>query len=131
MKLSDAAMMVKEFHRASGHPKGIDRERLRALRSILILEEAQEASAALSNVQLGWQGQVVHLQPMVRADVAKELADLVVVTYGAADVFSIPLDEVLRKVHESNMTKDFSAPRRPDGKILKGDTYRAPDLSWV
>lgn len=130
-KRSQAAIMVAEFHRAAGHPQGMSREMLRVLRSKLILEEAQEASDAISDAKLHAFGRLDYLKPMVRADVAKELADLLVVTYGAADVFSIPLDDVLIEVHASNMSKDFSAPRRADGKIMKGATYRAPDLRWV
>ena len=130
-KLSEAAILVQEFHRAAGHPGRMDRTMLRVLRSKLILEEAQEASDAISDAKLTSFGRVDYLRPMIKQHVAKELADLLVVTYGAADVFSIPLDAVLREVHASNMTKDFSGPRREDGKVMKGETYRRPDLSWV
>jgi predicted HAD superfamily Cof-like phosphohydrolase len=130
-KLSEAALMVREFHHAANHPGGMPRDMLRVLRSKLILEEAQEASDAISDAKLQQFGKLDYLRPMVKAAVAKELADLLVVTYGAADVFSIPLDDVLVQVHASNMTKDFSLARRSDGKVMKGDSYRPPDLRWV
>lgn len=41
------------------------------------------------------------------------------------------LDEVFRRVHESNMSKlgmDGKPVRREDGKVLKGPFYKAPDL---
>lgn len=134
--LSDAYVMVREFHRAAHHPpRGMTREQLRTLRSRLILEECGEAADAIMGRRimstLNDQLEQVTIGPWRRPEIAKELADILVVTYGAADVFSIPLDDVLVAVHESNMTKDFSAATRADGKILKGRTYRPPNLDWV
>lgn len=136
MRMSDAYSMVREFHRACGHPqRGMSREALRVLRSRLILEESGEAADAIMGRKI--MGNLTDaLDPALvgrwdRSAVAKELADILVVTYGAADVFSIPLDEVLVQVHASNMTKDFTAPPRADGKILKGATYVPPKLDWV
>lgn len=134
--ISDAYVMVREFHRAAGHPaKGMTREELRTLRSRLILEECGEAADAIMGRRvmrrLDEAPEPIIVGPWRRPEIAKELADILVVTYGAADVFSIPLDDVLVVVHEANMTKDFSAPPRADGKILKGRTYRPPNLDWV
>lgn len=130
MKISDAYLMVREFHRVANHPpRGMTREELRTLRAELIMEECREAADAIMGVDVArYSGRV---GPWSRPAVAKELADILVVTYGAADVFSIPLDDVLSEVHKSNMTKDFEAPRRADGKVMKGATYRPPDLTWV
>jgi NTP pyrophosphatase (non-canonical NTP hydrolase) len=65
-----------------------------------------------------------------RAKLAKELGDLLYVTYGTADDFEIPLETVFDAVHESNMTKVVGTRvmRRPDGKIIKGPEYREPDI---
>jgi predicted HAD superfamily Cof-like phosphohydrolase len=66
--------------------------------------------------------------------VAHELADVVYVAYGTALVHGIDLDEVIAEIHRSNMTKlgpDGQVARRADGKVLKGDHYRAPDVSAV
>ena len=66
--------------------------------------------------------------------VAKELADLLVVTYGTAAKFGIPMDEVFKEVHRSNMSKlgkDGKVKYREDGKILKSDNYQPADLTKV
>jgi NTP pyrophosphatase (non-canonical NTP hydrolase) len=62
----------------------------------------------------------------------KELADLVYVCFQFAAAFGLDLDEALRRIHVSNMSKltDEGFPLiREDGKILKGPNYKAPDLS--
>ncbi len=61
----------------------------------------------------------------------KELADLVYVTYGYAATFGWNLDEAIRRVHASNMSKldERGEPIfREDGKVLKGPNYREPYL---
>jgi len=57
---------------------------------------------------------------------------LVYVTYGYAATYGWDLDEAVRRVHASNMSKLDSAGKplkRPDGKVLKGANYWKPDLS--
>lgn len=66
------------------------------------------------------------------AHLLKELADLVYVTYGFAATFGWNLDEAVRRVHASNMSKlgdDGQPIYREDGKVLKGPHYEAPDLN--
>lgn len=66
------------------------------------------------------------------ADLLKELADLVFVCYQAAENMGWDLDETMRRVFESNMSKldDSGSPIRNDqGKVLKGPNYLPPDLS--
>ena len=66
------------------------------------------------------------------AAMIKELADLVYVAYGYAATFGWNLDEAVRRVHVSNMSKlgpDNTPLKRPDGKVLKGPNYKKPDLS--
>lgn len=61
----------------------------------------------------------------------KELADLVYVTYGFAAYVGWDLDEAVRRVHESNMSKlgdDGKPIYREDGKVLKGPNYHKPNL---
>ena len=62
----------------------------------------------------------------------KELADLVYVTYGYAATFGWNLDEAVRRVHASNMSK-LDAQGEPifreDGKVLKGPNYKEPYLA--
>jgi NTP pyrophosphatase (non-canonical NTP hydrolase) len=61
----------------------------------------------------------------------KELADLVYVCYGYAATFGWDLDEAIKRVHESNLSKldDEGKPiYREDGKVLKGPNYKKPNL---
>jgi predicted HAD superfamily Cof-like phosphohydrolase len=49
-----------------------------------------------------------------------------------AAYLGLDLDEAMRRVFESNMSKlgDNGKPlRREDGKVLKGPSYQPPDLS--
>ena len=64
-------------------------------------------------------------------DQLKELADLVYVCYQFAASQEWDLDEALRRVHESNMSKldEHGKPiYRGDGKVLKGPNYKEPYL---
>ena len=110
--------MVQEFHRAAGTPDrdcpsypGKDRVNLR---KHLIQEEALEVIEALSKGTF--------------EELAKELADLLVVTYGAAAEFGIPMDKIFEEVHRSNMSK-IGGPVRADGKLLKPANYASPNLA--
>lgn len=60
---------------------------------------------------------------------AKEIADLLYVTYGLAAMMGIDADRVVRDVHESNMSKldsNGDPIYRHDGKVLKGVNYMPP-----
>ena len=64
-------------------------------------------------------------------DQLKELADLVYVCFQFAASQEWDLDEALRRVHESNMSKldEYGKPiYRGDGKVLKGPNYKEPYL---
>lgn len=118
------ADLVREFHRAFGldtrsEPTEVTPE-LAAHRGRLLAEEAAEVA------------EVAVAGPLDR--LAHELADVVYVAYGTALVHGIDLDAVIAEIHRSNMTKlgpDGSVARRADGKVLKGEHYRAPDVSGV
>jgi len=110
--------MVHHFARvygqATGHEwvKDTDKD---LLRLVLLKEEYAEVLAATK-----------------AEDLLKELADLVYVTYGYAATFNWNLDEAVRRVHASNMSKldDEGDPiYREDGKVLKGPNYQEPDLT--
>lgn len=61
----------------------------------------------------------------------KELADLVFVCYQAAENMGWDLDETMRRVLDSNLSKldDSGRPiRNEDGKVLKGPNYKPPTL---
>ncbi|MGY4980870.1 pyrophosphohydrolase domain-containing protein [Streptomyces sp. 900105755] len=118
------ARLVREFHHAFGlaarsTPTEVSPE-LAAHRGKLLAEEAAEVA------------EVAVEGPLDR--LAHELADVVYVAYGTALVHGIDLDEVLAEIHRSNMSKlgpDGQVARRADGKVLKGEHYRAPDVSAV
>ncbi|MEU9402898.1 MazG nucleotide pyrophosphohydrolase domain-containing protein [Streptomyces sp. NPDC048242] len=118
------ARLVREFHRAFGldareTPTEVSPQ-LAAHRGELLAEEAAEVA------EVAVEGPLDHL--------AQELADVVYVAYGTALVHGIDLDEVIAEIHRANMSKlgpGGEILRREDGKVLKGDHYRAPDVSAV
>lgn len=66
------------------------------------------------------------------ADLLKELSDLVFVCYQAAENMGWDLDEAMRRIFKSNMSKldDNGKPIRSEhGKVLKGPNYQKPDLT--
>ncbi len=67
-----------------------------------------------------------------RADCLKELADLVYVAAQYAENMDWDLEQALRRVHQSNMSKlgdDGKPVYREDGKVLKGPNYEPPTLT--
>jgi NTP pyrophosphatase (non-canonical NTP hydrolase) len=106
--------MVLDFHRKYGFAI-CDTSRTRnELRARLIEEEAKEAADAI--------------RANDRPAMAKELGDVLVVTYGAAITHGLDIDLALDLVHQTNMTKT-PGNLRDDGKPLKGENYRAPDMT--
>jgi|TARA_R110000751_G_scaffold147907_1_gene252595 predicted HAD superfamily Cof-like phosphohydrolase len=110
--------MVREFTYSMGQPldekHGFSRK-LEDMRWSLIKEEFAEVRDAVGY-----------------SEILKELADLVYVTYGYAATYGWDLDEAVRRVHKSNMSKlgvDGKPLKRPDGKVLKGPNYKKPDLT--
>jgi predicted HAD superfamily Cof-like phosphohydrolase len=72
-----------------------------------------------------------HFSVNSRAELLKELADLVFVCYQMAAYLGMDLDEAMDRVFKSNMSKlgeDGKPVRREDGKVLKGPGYRPPEL---
>jgi NTP pyrophosphatase (non-canonical NTP hydrolase) len=120
---------LREWHQAISVTKHLDQPEAPSrrledmLRLRLIKEEFDEVSDELLDF-INAEGD--------RAKLAKELADLVYVIFGAADVHDIPLERVFNAVHASNMTKvgaNGKVSRRADGKILKGPGYQEPDVA--
>lgn len=118
------ADLVREFHLAFGldartTPTEVGPE-LAAHRGELLAEEAAEVAEVAVDGPLD--------------KLAHELADVVYVAYGTALVHGIDLDQVIAEIHRANMSKlgpDGQVARRADGKVLKGEHYRAPDVSSV
>lgn len=119
---------IKEFHDAYSmydEPKKPEfdiQENLKELRIRLIEEESKEVANAIRNEDI--------------QQVAKELADLLYVTYGTIRAFGLQdkMEKVFDEVHRSNMSKlddDGKPIRREDGKVLKSKNYSPADLSDI
>ena len=66
-----------------------------------------------------------------KKEVADALGDILVVTIGTALAFGLDIEEIMRRIHESNMSKlgaDGKPIYRKDGKVMKGPNYHAPEL---
>ena len=66
-----------------------------------------------------------------KEDILKELCDLVYVCIGFADTYGWNFDTAFNRVHQSNMSKldkNGDPIYRRDGKILKSELYKEPDL---
>ena len=110
--------MVRQFHRIMDQELDqpyVQNSELDRLRLTLVSEEFDEVCAAETPDNL-----------------LKELADLVYVTYGYAAAFGWDLDEAVRRVHASNMSKldDEGQPiKQANGKVTKGPNYEPPNLT--
>lgn len=90
----------------------------------LIVEEFKEFLDADQNMVL--------MHPQDREATLKELADLIYVCAQYAENMNWDIEQALRRVHQSNMSKlgeDGEPIYREDGKVLKGPNYQPPDLS--
>ncbi len=70
--------------------------------------------------------------PETQEECLKELADLVYVCAQYAENMEWDLEQALRRVHKSNMSKlgeDGKPIKRKDGKVLKGPNYQPPHLA--
>lgn len=125
---------VAAFHRkfdvpVKTVPSVPDRGRIR-LRFDLVREEYDELIAAIGVTECGPEGETWWETDPERTDlpeVADAIADLIYVLIGTAHEFGVPLAEVWRRVHESNMAKDGGG-MRTNGKITKPPGWQAPDV---
>ena len=98
--------------------------RSRSMQKNLIVEEFKEFLEA--------EGMLFRNSKALHEDAIKELSDLVYVCYQYAANMGWDLDEALRRVHRSNMSKldeDGKPTYREDGKVLKSANYQPPTLS--
>ena len=113
---------AKEFRTAFG-VKNSQTLSSRNLQKNLILEEFKEFLEA--------EGMLFRQSLSLHEDALKELSDLVYVCYQYAANMNWDLDEALRRVHASNMSKldeDGKPTYREDGKVLKSKNYKPPTL---
>ena len=114
---------AKEFRNAFG-VKNSSKLPTRNMQKNLIVEEFKEFLEA--------EGMLFRNNKSLHEDAMKELSDLVYVCYQYAANMGWDLDEALRRVHQSNMSKlgDGGKPiYREDGKVLKSKNYKPPTLS--
>lgn len=132
---------VKEFMLKFGHPvydkpTEIEDGDWLHMRLELIREELGELYEACGYDISEWD-EIVPTRQMARTNViaaADALGDLEYVVNGMAIGMGIPLPEVVKEIHRSNMTKlgeDGEPIYREDGKILKGPGYEPPQLLKV
>ena len=110
-----------EFRRAYNIPNDLS---LRTTQKNLIVEEFKEFLQADLDMAL--------MHPPDREACLKELADLIYVCAQYAENMDWDIEQALRRVHKSNMSKlgnDGKPVKRKDGKVLKGPNYKPPDLS--
>lgn len=117
---------VREFHEKFGVPilplpaePPVGRV---ILRWRLIKEEVDELARSL--------GQLGAASGLDLARVADDLADIAYVVEGACLEFGIDSAAVLAEVHRANMAK-VGGPVREDGKILKPEGWKPPDIAGV
>lgn len=98
-----------------------------------VKEEAFELIDAIWDYHIACEESNPTAMKVTRENLAKELADAQYVISNIAWYFDIPMDAAFNRVHNSNMTKvvDGKITFRHDGKILKPDTYEAPDMKGL
>ncbi len=116
---------VEEFHRIFDKSTPKDFQELLNLRKSLMSEELHEVLKAINALS----SEPTSLKH--RANLLKELSDLLYVVYGTACSIGWDADAAFTAVHDSNMSKvgnDGKPIYREDGKVLKGPNYHKPDL---
>jgi len=116
--------MIRDFQVLLGQPvqdtPGLIEAEDAGLRIALIAEEFNELIAAIANEDI--------------VAIADALGDLKYVVEGAANGYGIDLEPVFLEIHRSNLEKlgpDGFVVRREDGKILKPEGWKPPDLKTV
>jgi predicted HAD superfamily Cof-like phosphohydrolase len=115
---SFAVEALAEFH---AHPNSLgEGTNTQALRRTLHEEEHAELMTELDAATAG-EGDL--------KQIARELADVLYISYGTAWAFGIDLDAAFAEVHRAAMDKMRAGLRREDGKILKPPGFRPPDMT--
>lgn len=106
-------------------PKLID------LRARLIHEEIHELWAGLNDVWQGMDDGDAERIKRGRIDTLDAIADSIVVLIGTANALDMDLNEAMRRVFDSNLSKlaDDGRPFYNEyGKVMKGPNFHAPIL---
>ncbi len=118
--MTNEQAMVESFHDkfeivTNSIPTELD-DHTKQLRVRLIQEEFDELQEAMASGDL--------------AAIAKEMADLLYVTYGTAVSYGIDMEPVFQEVHRSNLSK-IGGYKRADGKWVKPPTYSPADIESI
>lgn len=112
---------VREFAEVTGQKPSVTTS------ATLIKEEYKEWHEEIELGYANWHKDFTQFGVPVKE--LKELADLVYVIYGYANVRHWNLDEAIKRVHENNIGRcvqpDGTIKRREDGKILKNPDFPA------
>lgn len=100
------------------------------LRANLLYEEVSEFTAARTRCERAISVKDDREVRGALIEMADALGDMCVIIYGTAHAYGIDLEKVLDEICSSNATKvvDGKVIKRSDGKLLKPDTFVAPDL---
>ena len=126
------------FRHKFPRPEGYNTDRI-ALSETLLREEFKEVMEALANYEVAsefariWKSDQLAKDTLRkrRAELLKELCDLVYVAVDAAVAEKLPFDVAFNRVHASNMSKlgeDGKPVYREDGKVTKGPNYKPAQL---
>lgn len=131
---------IREFHTAFGHPLGVKEPdtNLLKLRAKLIREEAEEVSIAFREYVMKLEETDPALKDIpiseFREQLLSELADLLVVTFGAAEALNLEISPAYNRIMNANMSKlgkDGKPVLREDGKILKGTDFKPATMKGL
>lgn len=120
--------LIKQFHEKFD-PINAD-EPLDALlprRLAYMFEEFQEAAEAADKLFAAadpTQPQSPETVRQLKAEVVKELTDILHVTYGFLHLLQVDADAAFAEVHKSNMSKTPN----PGGKAVKDDSYTPAEM---
>ena len=112
-------LKIKQFH-TRFDPTGSAEtwENLLPRRLSYLAEETREAAEAVQTA-------LQNPSAANRAALVKELVDVLHVTYGFLHLLNVDADAAFEEVHTSNMSKTPN----PQGKAIKGETYRPADMT--
>jgi predicted HAD superfamily Cof-like phosphohydrolase len=128
--------MLIEWETASASGEEKTFSEILKLRTILIEEEYHEVREAIFDIKsllIIYSSYTREPPKKLKANLLKELCDLVYVCIGTAVKLGLPFDEGFARVHANNMSKlvDGKIVRAPNGKILKPEGYTPVDLKDI
>lgn len=125
IKVVDYEQMVLEFMEKHGQHRGASIRATEAGVSSDIPPEVVVLRLRLMMEELGELSSAMHQNDLVL--ISDGLADLLYVVVGTAIAYGIPINDVFREVHRSNMTKAPLNQHSKGGKVSK-EGYEPPQI---